>query len=76
MVTTSNNSANVRQKVLHTVCCTVCSKVLSKSYSGTESYVKCPKCKAELLYKVSDNGPSIQIIKGPKHQKVMPGMSA
>ena len=62
------------QRILHTVCCSVCGRVLSKSFSGTASYVKCEKCKAELYYTVDDNGPSIQITKGPKHPTHSPSI--
>ncbi len=69
-----NNPANrsrgdsaPQQRTFYTVRCTVCRRHLSKSFSGTDSFVSCPKCKSELHYTVSDAGPSIEITKGPKH---------
>lgn len=63
------------QKFLHTICCNSCGTVLSKSYSGTESYVHCPKCQAELYYTVEDTGPTIRIIKKPKNLPVPPALT-
>ena len=62
------------QKFLHTICCSSCGTVLSRSYGGTESYVRCPKCQADLYYTVDDNGPTIRIIKQPKHLPIPPAM--
>ena len=63
------------QKFLHTICCNSCGTVLSKSYSGTESYVRCPKCQADLYYTVEDDGPTIRMIKKPKNLPVPPAAS-
>lgn len=63
------------QKFLHTICCNSCGTVLSKSYSGTESYVRCPKCQADLYYTVDDKGPTIHIIKKPKNLPTPPALA-
>ena len=52
-VVTIGGSTTPPQKFLHTICCNSCGNILSKSYSGTESFVRCPKCQAELYYTVS-----------------------
>ena len=73
-VVKTNGQTTTTQKFLHTICCNSCGTVLSKSYSGTESYVRCPKCQADLYYTVDDNGPTIRIIKRPKNLPIPPAM--
>lgn len=49
------------------VCCTSCGSLLSRSFTGTRTITHCPKCGAELFYEVSESGPYIKMIKGPKN---------
>ena len=50
-------------KFLHTICCSSCGRILCKSYEGTQTFIRCPKCKTELFYEVQENGPKITIMK-------------
>lgn len=59
---------------LQTVCCSSCGAVLSKSFCGTKSYVRCPKCQAELYYEVDKRGATIKILKEPKNPPIIPAV--
>ena len=59
---------------LQTVCCSSCGSVLSNSFGGTKSYVRCPKCQAELYYEAGKHGATIKIIKEPKNPPVIPAV--
>ena len=63
-------------KFLHTICCSSCGTVLSKSFGGTKSYIRCPKCQAEFYYEVSQNGPTIKMLKEPKNPPTVPQVPA
>jgi len=66
----NNNPDDLRMKTPYRVHCSICGRFLGKSYSGTATHMQCPKCKAELFYTVNDNGPMVQVTKGPKHQSI------
>jgi len=66
----------MREKFLHTICCSSCGKVLSKSFQGTQTYINCPRCGAELYYEVGENGPTIKMLKEPKNPPVIPQVPA
>ena len=51
------------EKAIYTVCCSRCGKVLGKSFEGTKTYTRCPKCKTDVFYEVLEDGPRIKIIK-------------
>ena len=71
MVDESKNSQEgLRMRTPYSVHCSICGRILGRSYSGTATYMKCPKCKAEVFYTVNDNGPTVQITKGPKHPAI------
>lgn len=64
------------EKFLHTICCTSCGYVLSKSFEGTKSYVRCPKCQADFFIEVGKNGPTIILLKEPKNLPNIPPVPA
>lgn len=65
-----NSQEDLRMRTPYRVHCSICGRILGRSYSGTATYTQCPKCKAEVFYTVNDNGPTVQITKGPKHPAI------
>ncbi len=43
-------------------CCSICGAMLSKSEEGTESEVKCPRCKSLLSYVVKNKKVTISLL--------------
>ena len=58
-----------------TICCLICGTVLGKSFRGSRTITKCPKCSAELFYQTKGNGTEVTLTKEPKNMQEVPSIS-